>query len=153
MRKIKRVYLAFVFGHFELDEGTIDAPIGRHTIERKKMAVTPLLSRSAITHFQVIDRFEYITYLKLRLETGRTHQIRVHLTHVGHAAVGDTTYGGRKRPPKMDEGKFKEIMHIMKRQALHAASLGFQHPTLKKYIEFTASLPRDMQELFDFLHK
>jgi len=153
MRKIKRVYLAFVFGYFELDEGTIDAPIGRHTLERKKMAVTPLLSRSAITHFQVIKRFEHITYLRLRLETGRTHQIRVHLAHVGHPVAGDATYGGRKKPSKMDGEKFKEIIRIMKRQALHAASLGFEHPTLKKYIEFTIPLPQDMQELFDFLSK
>ena len=152
-RKFKREYITFVWGKMGLSEGTIDAPIGRHTIERKQMAVTPLRSRSAITHFKAIKQFEYITYLAVKLETGRTHQIRVHLAHLNHPVVGDSTYGGRIRPPKVPLAEFNKIMKIMTRQSLHAASLAFIHPISKKEVCTTAPLPSDMQELLDYLSK
>ncbi|MCK4352828.1 RluA family pseudouridine synthase [candidate division WOR-3 bacterium] len=150
--KLKRKYLAFAWGKFELNEGTIDAPIGRHAIERKQMAVTPLASRRSITYFKVIQKFRYITYLKLKLETGRTHQIRVHLAHLNHPVVGDLTYNGRKRPLGVPENEFYEIMSIMPRQALHAAQLGFEHPIHKKSVELDTPLPQDMQKLLDWLN-
>lgn len=151
--KLTREYLAFVLGSINLNKLSIDAPIGRHTIERKKMAVTPLSSRSAVTHLSVIKKWKDISYINLKLETGRTHQIRVHLSHIGHPVVGDKTYEGRKSPPNMDEHRFTKIMKIAKRQALHAHKLGFIHPILNKYMEFTAPLPEDMQELLDFLNE
>lgn len=153
--KVKREYKAFVFGKIGLNKLTISAPVGRHTIERKKMAVTPLGSKSAVTNLSVIKRFKDISYIALSLETGRTHQIRVHLAHIGHPVVGDSTYGGRN-PALMhqygvDEDRFKQIMKIMKRQALHASKLGFVHPITGEYMEWTAPLPEDMEELLKFL--
>ncbi len=150
-RKIKRRYVAFAWGDFELKKGVIDAPLGRHTLDRKKMAVTPLSSRSAKTYYEVIERFGDITYLFLSLETGRTHQIRVHLEHIGHPVVGDSTYRGRKRHPYVDINRFKEIMSIIKRQALHARSLAFKHPRSGEELNFEVPLPKDMQNLLLFL--
>jgi len=153
LHKIKRKYSAFVWGKMELEEGTIDAPIGRHTIERKQMAVTPLRSRSAVTYYKRIREFKYITQLGVRLGTGRTHQIRVHLSHLNHPVVGDQTYGGRTRPQEVPINEFNKIMQIMERQALHAESLAFIHPISKKELSFQVPLPPDMQELEDYLSK
>ncbi|OYD17284.1 hypothetical protein CH333_01420 [candidate division WOR-3 bacterium JGI_Cruoil_03_44_89] len=150
-RKMKREYVALAWGDFELKKGVIDAPLGRYTLDRKKMAVTPLLSRSAKTHYEVIEKFGYITYISLSLETGRTHQIRVHLEHIGHPVVGDPAYGGRRRYPYVDIDSFKEIMSIIKRQALHARALTFRHPRSGREMKFEAPLPQDMQYLFSFL--
>ncbi|MDI6839584.1 MAG: RluA family pseudouridine synthase [bacterium] len=149
--RLKRKYLAFVWGKIERNEGTIDAPIGRHTIERKRMAVTPLASRSAVTHFKVIKRFTYITEIEVELETGRTHQIRVHLAHLNHPIVGDPTYGGRKRLPEVPIDEFNDIMQVMSRQALHAIYLRFEHPIYKREVEFEADLPEDIQNLLTYL--
>ncbi|MCK4306729.1 RluA family pseudouridine synthase [candidate division WOR-3 bacterium] len=153
LHKFKRKYIAFVWGKMGLPEGTIDAPIGRHTIERKQMAVTPLRSRSAVTYFKTIKEFKYITHLAVKLETGRTHQIRVHLSHLNHPVVGDLTYDGRARPPEVPLEEFNKTMQIMTRQALHAESLAFIHPISKKEISLQAPLPPDMQELLDYLSK
>lgn len=150
-RKMKRGYIALAWGDFELKKGVIDAPLGRHTLDRKKMAVTPLSSRSAKTYYEVIERFNDITYISLSLETGRTHQIRVHLEHIGHPVVGDPAYKGRKRYHYVDINRFKKIMLIIKRQALHAKSLTFQHPQSGKEVKFEAPLPQDMQKLLSFL--
>jgi len=133
-----RIYKAIAHGFFEHDQGTIDAPIGRDENDRKKMAVTRHHSKEAITHFTVLERFEKYTYVACRLETGRTHQIRVHLAYIGHPVAGDPKYGPRKT---LD----------INGQALHAAELGFYHPSTKAFMRFTAPLPQDMARLLDQL--
>jgi len=153
-RTVVREYLAFAWGDLEMSEGTIDAPIGRHTIDRLRMAVTPFSARTAVTNFEVLRRYSVGTYLRLRLKTGRTHQIRVHLQHIGHPVVGDPEYGGRNSSVltcREHTPVFQHILKIIKRQALHAARLGFVHPRTRKYIEFTSPLPRDMEELLLYL--
>jgi 23S rRNA pseudouridine1911/1915/1917 synthase len=153
-RKITREYLAVAWGNFPQDKGAIEAPIGRDSIDRKKMAVTPFSAKSALTNFEVIERFKIATYLRLRLLTGRTHQIRVHLTHYGHPVVGDPDYGGRSKTvitKQSDLPAFKKILSLIDHQALHARTLGFHHPRTGKYIEFTAPLPKDFDGLLKFL--
>ncbi|MCO7128114.1 RluA family pseudouridine synthase [Sporolactobacillus shoreicorticis] len=134
----KRMYLAIVHGNLPNDAGTIDAPIGRADKDRKKMAVTDKNSKSAITHFKVIERFAKYTYVACRLETGRTHQIRVHMAYIGHPLAGDPKYGPRKTLP-------------IEGQALHAAELGFSHPATHKFMLFQAPLPNDMEKLLEDL--
>lgn len=133
---MKRVYHAVVHGVIEAPTGTIDAPIGRHPSDRKKMAVTLKNSKEAVTHFRVLERFTKYTYLELQLETGRTHQIRVHMSYAGHPVVGDPVYGRRK----VD-------FPFLKGQVLHAAVLGFNHPRTGEYLEFSAPLPAYFEEL------
>jgi len=155
-RTVLREYLAFAWGDFELTTGTIDAPIGRHTIDRQRMAVTPFSARTAITNFEVLRRYNICTYLRLRLKTGRTHQIRVHLQHIGHPVVGDPDYGGRSLTVLSQKDQipfFREILSRIKRQALHAARLGFVHPRTKKFLEFTSPLPEDMEKLLIYLEE
>ncbi len=123
-----RKYVALVWGVVSTDTGTIDAPIGRDLHDRKKMAVTDINSKPAITHFKVLERFANTTLIELQLETGRTHQIRVHMNYIGYPIVNDPVYGHRK---KIDDTG----------QCLHAKTLGFIHPTTKKYMEFTSELP------------
>ena len=135
-RSIKRVYWAVVENNIVEDEGTIDAPIKRHPVHRKKMAVIPGPgSRKAVTHFRVLERFGEYTLVEARLETGRTHQIRVHMSYIQHPIVGDTVYGSKKQ-------KFDLIG-----QALHAKMLGLVHPTSGEYMEFNAPLPSYFDEL------
>lgn len=123
-----RKYLALVWGVIPNDTGTIDAPIGRDETDRKKMAVTAKNSKSAITHFKVLERYKEATLLEIKLETGRTHQIRVHMNYIGHPVVNDPVYGRRKL---IDESG----------QCLHAKELGFIHPTTSLYVEFDSELP------------
>ncbi|MDD2889153.1 MAG: RluA family pseudouridine synthase [bacterium] len=150
-RSVKRKYISFVWGRLPSAEGTVNAPIGRNTIERKIMAVTPLNSRKAITHYKVINKFKYITEIKASLDTGRTHQIRVHFNHIGNPVVGDPTYGGRKQLPGVPIEEFNKIMEIISRQALHAAFIEFIHPISKEPVSFSAPLPDDMQQLSQYL--
>jgi 23S rRNA pseudouridine1911/1915/1917 synthase len=153
-RKINREYLAIAWGDFGIDSGTIDAPIGRSTLDRKKMAVTPFAARTAVTSYKVLERFGIATYLNLKLLTGRTHQIRVHMLHYGHPIVGDPDYGGRSRivvNSKEQEKQYKKILSLLPRQALHAAKLGFVHPKTKKYLEFTSPLPDDIKSVLEYL--
>lgn len=133
-RTINRVYLALVHGIVKEEEGEIDLPIGRHIRDRKKMGVATRRGKEAITRFKVSQRFSDFTLLEIKLGTGRTHQIRVHLSYLHHPVVGDATYG----PKKSEIG--------LKRQALHAGSLGFVHPKTKDYLEFSAPLPEDMAD-------
>lgn len=153
-RNIKREYLAIVWGDIGMKEGEIEAPIGRYTLNRKKMAVTPFASKKAITKFKVLERFKIATLLSLSLLTGRTHQIRVHLLHYGHPVVGDPDYGGRGKDfitKRTDFPIYKEILTTIDRQALHAAKLGFIHPKTKKYMEFTSPMPEDMERVLTIL--
>lgn len=133
-----RIYKAIAHGVFEHDQGTIDAPIGRDEYDRKKMAVTRKNAKEAITHFFVEERFKNYTYVTCRLKTGRTHQIRVHLTYIGHPVAGDPKYGPRKT---LD----------IDGQALHAAELGFSHPATGEWMIFRAPLPEDMARLLEQL--
>ncbi|MGV3488610.1 MAG: RluA family pseudouridine synthase [Tuberibacillus sp.] len=133
-----RIYNAIAHGTFEHDKGTIDAPIGRDENDRKKMAVTRNHSKDAVTHFTVLERFEKYTFVACQLETGRTHQIRVHLAYIGHPVAGDPKYGPRK------------TLNI-NGQALHAAELGFTHPTTHQDMRFAAPLPKDMAQLLQEL--
>lgn len=136
---IQRVYVAVAEGVITEDSGKIDAPVGRHPVERMKMAVNTKNGRRAVTYFKVLERFKNATLLELRLETGRTHQIRVHLSFIGHPLAGDTVYG-RKKQKSGFEG-----------QALHARLLGFVHPVTGNYVEFEAKPPKEFEELIERL--
>jgi 23S rRNA pseudouridine1911/1915/1917 synthase len=135
---VTRKYIALVHGQVQHRIGTVDAPIGRHPIHRKQMAVVKQGGRHAVTHFSVLERFRSYTLLELKLETGRTHQIRVHMQFIGHPLAGDPVYGVKKTLP-------------IDGQALHAAVLGFRHPTKDAYIERSAPLPADMEQLIEQL--
>ena len=135
----KREYLALVYGQIKEDEGTIDAPLGRNPQDRKKQAVVKG-GRHAVTHFKVMKRYDNFTLVKCILETGRTHQIRVHMKYIGHPLVGDPLYGPRKVIGK--DGQF-----------LHAALLGFKHPRTGKELVFEAPLPENFQKMLDKLDK
>ena len=128
-RSLSRVYEAIVRGGLREDSGTVDAPIGRHPTDRKKMAVTSKGSRSAVTHWEVIARYRGYTHIRCRLETGRTHQIRVHMAHIGHPLLGDYTYGA----PAPDKG--------LTGQCLHARELKFIHPVTGERVVITSELP------------
>ena len=150
-REIHRYYLAFVWGRLPMEHGTIDAPIGRHAIDSQRMAVTPINSRTAITHFKVLRYYRWATLVELQLETGRTHQIRVHMEHIGYPVIGDPLYSGRKRPPNLSTDIFDRIMEIMSRQALHAYRVEFIHPITGKPMEFEIPMPDDMRRLREYL--
>ncbi len=124
-----REYEAVVYGSFKEKNGTINAPIGRHPIKRKQMAVTDYNSKFAVTHYTVLKEYNGFSYVRLRLETGRTHQIRVHMSYIGHAVAGDTVYGPKKAITKLGG------------QCLHAKKIGFIHPITKQYLEFESELP------------
>lgn len=124
-----REYLAICYGNLKEDERTVDAPIGRHKLDRKRMCVTQLNSKPAVTHIRVLERYGGFTYVKCILETGRTHQIRVHMAHIGHPLAGDDVYGPSK------------VITELHGQCLHAYKLGFIHPVSGEYLEFTADPP------------
>lgn len=124
----KREYEAVVYGNVKNDSGTINAPIARHPVKRKQMAVA-VGGREAVTHYEVLERFDGFTHLRLKLETGRTHQIRVHMAYMGHPVAGDDVYGPKK------------VITSLNGQCLHAKVLGFIHPDTKEYMEFDSQLP------------
>ncbi len=138
-REVKKVYQTLVWGKVQEDRATINAPIGRHPIKRKEMVVTTKNSKEAITHFKVLERFDEFTFLEVAIETGRTHQIRVHMKFIGHPIVGDSVYSRKKVPFEIDG------------QALHAYKLGFRHPGNNQYMEFEAPLPNDMSLILNIL--
>lgn len=138
---ITRSYRAIVYNNFSEDEGMINAPIGRHPTNRKKRMVTEKNSKEAITHYKVLDHLNHkFNYIECRLETGRTHQIRVHMSHIGHPLLGDEVYGPVN-------SKFKNLQG----QTLHAATIGFIHPTTEEYMEFSAPLPDYFEKLLKTL--
>lgn len=135
-KKTTRKYIALVWGVIKEETGTIDAPIGRDKVDRKKMSVTDVNAKEAVTHFKVIERYKNATLIELQLETGRTHQIRVHMNYIGHPVVNDPVYGRRKL---IDETG----------QCLHAKTIGFIHPTTHQYMEFTSELPECFTNILD----
>ncbi len=143
---IKRRYIALVWGSLKEEEGTIDMPIGRHVSARKKMSVQTSRGRRAVTHYRVTKVYDNFSLIEVTLETGRTHQIRVHLSHINHPIVGDQTYGRRSIPSHLAK-PILDALKGFKRQALHAALLGFIHPETGKQMEFTSPLPDDMKKL------
>lgn len=138
---IKRIYHAIVHGVIREDEGTIEGPIGRHPIDRKKMAINQKNGKPAITHYRVLQRFSNFTYVECQLETGRTHQIRVHMASIHHPLLGDAVYGPAKCPFKLQG------------QTLHAKILGIHHPVTGEYLEIDAPLPDYFQKLLEKLEK
>ena len=143
-RTILRKYIAIVDGMMNENFGTIDKEIGRHTKDRKKMSTVTKKGRESVSKFKVLQRFSKASLIEVILKTGRTHQIRVHLSSIGYPVLGDKVYGGRK---------IRSAGPIIKRQALHAALLGFHHPKTDKYLEFDSELPDDMQEAINNLKK
>jgi 23S rRNA pseudouridine1911/1915/1917 synthase len=148
-RLIRREYRAVCNDRLTAGE-TVDAPIGRHRTQRTRMAVTES-GRPAVTHYRVLARFAAHTFIVVRLETGRTHQIRVHLAHRLHALVGDQVYGGRLRIPRGSSDALAEALRSFKRQALHASDLAFEHPVSGESMQFHAPLPEDMLGLLQVL--
>jgi 23S rRNA pseudouridine1911/1915/1917 synthase len=144
-RTVKRTYFALVDGIVSKDSGTVDKPIGRHPVRRKEMAVVDS-GRTAVTHYEVVERYRNFTLLELKLQTGRTHQIRVHMAHLGYPVVGDLVYNRKSSGTEKARSKYGLIGH-----ALHAAKLSFVHPKTGSAHEFKAPLPADYQKLLDSL--
>jgi 23S rRNA pseudouridine1911/1915/1917 synthase len=132
---VNRRYRGIVYGVVRDDEGTIHAPIGRHPVDRKKMAINEKNGKDAITHYKVLERFDKYTYMEFKLETGRTHQIRVHMASIGHPLLGDTLYSNGKSPYKLQG------------QTLHAMTIGFIHPGTREYMEISAPLPEYFEKI------
>jgi 23S rRNA pseudouridine1911/1915/1917 synthase len=150
-RDIHREYLAITRGRMTAG-GTVDEPIGRHPTDRKRYAVRES-GKEAVTHYRVVKRFTRHTFIQVKLETGRTHQIRVHMAHIRFPLLGDQVYGGRfQMPPDCSEQLEKELRSF-KRQALHAAKLGLQHPVTDEYLEWEQPLPEDMSRLLAALEQ
>ena len=151
-RETKRLYWAFVWGNMEEDEGTISGNIGRHLKNRMQMAVFEdgSFGKHAVSHYKVIERFRYITWVECRLETGRTHQIRAHFKHIGHTLFNDERYEGNQILKGVNMPKYKQfiknVFEILPRHALHAHTLGFVHPTTKKEMYFESPMPKDMED-------
>ncbi len=146
-RTVSRKYIALVYGEM-IAGGTVDEPIGRHSVDRKRMTVKPSMGRPAITHYRIRKKYNGFTLLDVKLETGRTHQIRVHMSHIKYPIIGDLVYGR-----KMNAGKNSvlQLLTNFPRQALHAAELSFIHPKKQSEVTFSAPLPADFQELVDTL--
>ena len=146
---IEREYHALVKGGFKAESGTADLPIGRHPVDRKKMAVlkNDPTAREAVTHYEVIASYGQVTYLRLKLETGRTHQIRVHMSHLGHALIGDEVYGSNKIPFE------KQHASLLDGQILHAKRLSLTHPRTGERMTFECELPNNFKKLIEILNK
>lgn len=158
-RVISRRYVALVWGEPKEREGTVNVNIGRSQSDRKKMAAYPdgNHGKHAVTHYRLIESLGYVSLLECKLETGRTHQIRVHMKHIGHTVFGDIDYGGDKVLKSSTNAKYKAMVEkcfqICSRQALHARYLSFQHPITKKTMEFESDLPEDMKEVIGIWKK
>lgn len=150
-RNITREYEAIAIGRMTAG-GKVDKPIGRHSTKRTLMAVAPM-GKPAVTHYRVAEHFREHTRIRLRLETGRTHQIRVHMSYLQHPLLGDTAYGGRARIPTGASEELTEMIRGFDRQALHAVMLRFEHPVTGEELEFHAPVPDDMVEMTEALRK
>jgi 23S rRNA pseudouridine1911/1915/1917 synthase len=153
----EREYVALVWGNLDMDSGTIEGNIGRHPKNRLQNTVfegdESEKGKSAITHFSVLERLGYVTLISCRLETGRTHQIRVHLKHIGHTLFNDERYGGDKILKGTSFSKYKQFVDncfkVLPRQALHARTLGFIHPTTGEEMQFEAAIPEDIERCLE----
>ncbi len=153
-RQVKKSYLAIVHGVPELTADRISAPLGIHPKTREKYAIRPKIGKEAITFYEVIEGFRGFSLLKMMPKTGRTHQIRVHLSYIKHPIIGDDMYGGKfVYPWQLADGEPAVQEPVISRVALHASSLEFKHPTTKKLVKYEAPLPEDMQNLLDMLRK
>ena len=154
-RTLLREYITIIWGHMPVGEGTIEAPIGRALKDRKKMAVTRVKGRESLTQYKVLERFDLCVLLSIRLKTGRTHQIRVHLSYLNHPVLGDPEYGGRQKWLKgiydQDRPLAQKLLNVIERQALHAKKLGFAHPRTKEYQELDSPLPEDLEKVLSLL--
>jgi 23S rRNA pseudouridine1911/1915/1917 synthase len=151
----EREYIALVWGNIEEDEGTVEGNIGRHDTNRMRMAVheSDEKGKPAVTHYKVLERFGYVTLISCQLETGRTHQIRVHMKHIGHTLFNDERYGGDSILKGTTFTKYKQFVDncfkVLPRQALHAKTLGFEHPITKEFLRFDTPIPQDLQECIE----
>ena len=151
----EREYVALVWGNIEEDEGTVEGNIGRHDTNRMRMAVheSDEKGKHAVTHYKVLERFGYVTLVSCQLETGRTHQIRVHMKHIGHTLFNDERYGGDSILKGTTFTKYKQFgdncFKVLPRQALHAKTLGFEHPITKEFLRFDTPIPQDLQECIE----
>lgn len=150
-RDIEREYEALVAGVMP-SGGTVDAPIGRHPVERKRMAVVEG-GRESVTHYRVVERYRAHSRLRLRLESGRTHQIRVHMMHIHYPILGDMVYGGRLRQPKGASDELRQALQHFRHQALHATRLALTHPVTGEWMEWNMPVPADMQEMIEVLRR
>lgn len=151
----EREYIALVWGNIEEEEGTVEGNIGRHDTNRMRMAVheSDEKGKPAVTHYKVLERFGYLTLVSCQLETGRTHQIRVHMKHIGHTLFNDERYGGDSILKGTTFTKYKQFVDncfkVLPRQALHAKTLGFEHPITKEFLRFDTPIPQDLQECIE----
>lgn len=151
----EREYVALVWGNIEEDEGTVEGNIGRHDTNRMRMAVheSDEKGKPAVTHYKVLERFGYVTLVSCQLETGRTHQIRVHMKHIGHTLFNDERYGGNSILKGTTFTKYKQFIDncfkTLPRQALHAKTLGFEHPITKEFLRFDTPIPQDLQDCIE----
>jgi 23S rRNA pseudouridine1911/1915/1917 synthase len=156
-RRIRKTYHALTWGHLGVASMRIDSPIARHPVHRQRMAVTPRGGRDASTEVFVVDTFEHFDYIRVITVTGRTHQIRVHLSSISHPILGDSVYGGRRAKDLSANAKARSrmsaILKLMQRQALHASKLGFAHPGSGRWMEFKTSLPADMRSVLEVLYR
>jgi len=152
-RTVKKAYSAIVYGRFGQDGGLIDSAIGRHPTERKRMSTRTKKGRTAITRWKKVEEFDSATLLEIFPQTGRTHQIRVHLSSIGHPILGDPLYGRKGRPGAIHDRVLKECVKRMNRQALHAHRLEFTHPRTGERVQFIAPIPEDMSNVLSFLRK
>ncbi len=150
-RSVEKVYFAIVYGTFRQKEGLIDSAIGRHPNERKRMSIRTKKGRSAITHWKKVEEFNGCTLLEIFPQTGRTHQIRVHLSSIGHPVLGDPLYGRKGRPGALHDPVLKDCVKRMNRQALHAHRLEFNHPRTGERVSFVSPIPQDMKEVLEWL--
>ena len=148
---ITRKYTGIAYGTFKNEKGTITSLIGRHPVDRKKMSTKARSGKKAVTHWRVIRQFDEIALLEINLETGRTHQIRVHLADIQHPIIGDPVYSSNKKLLTIKNDRLRNRLKSLNRQALHATLLGFNHPETGEYMEFSAPLPEDLKDILDTL--
>ena len=150
-RTVKKVYCTIVYGMVSRDEGLIDSDIGRHPSERKRMSTRTKKGRPAVTRWKKVEEFDGATLLEIFPQTGRTHQIRVHLSSIGHPILGDPLYGRKGRPGTIHDPVLRECVKRLNRQALHAQRLEFTHPRTGERVQFVSPMPRDMEEVLEWL--
>lgn len=152
-REIEKIYWAITYGSFKEKEGSIRLPLGRSPSDRKKMAIVAR-GRAAVSHYRILGEIPGLSFVEVRLETGRTHQIRVHLTHIGHGLAGDPVYGGHSRRLRLlEDPVLKNLIRALERPLLHARSLKFKHPKTGKVMSFAAEAPDDFREIMRFFLK